>query len=156
MKKVLLLLLFTIVFCGDYRKPTRAQRKCFVKRLGEETTIKLFESLRKYHRTNGKATLLDYILDKRPDLKDVADECLLHMNRRRRLDKKKNTQNEDIINLAVKYYLDSLMKDNKTRNELLKNLKKNKNLALMSCKAFIENKEFCEPVINAMQQNLEN
>ena len=147
---LLLLLIFTFTLCSDYRKPTRAQKKCLVKRLGEEVAKKLLESLRKYHRSNGKATLLDYIIDKRPDLKEVADECLLNI-RRRRLDKN-NQLNE--VDEFVEYYFKSLMKDNKAKSELYKELKKNKSLAIITCETFMQNKEYCKPVVEAMLKTL--
>ena len=152
MKNVLLLLfVFTFAFCSDYRKPTKTQKKCFVKRIGEDATIKLLESLRKYHRTNGKATLLDYILDKRPDLKDAADVCLLNI-RRRRLDKKKPEMKD--IDAAIQYYLESLGRDNKVTKDLKKGLNENKNLAILSCKSYIQDKTLCRPIIESMLKNL--
>ena len=152
MKSVLLLLfILTFTFCMDYRKPTITQKKCFVKRLGEEATKKLLESLRKYHRTHGKATLLDYILDKRPDLKDVADVCLLN-NRRRRLDKKKFDSKE--IDNVVQYYLDSVLRDNNIKKQLEKGLKENKNLAILACKSHLQYKDICKPMIESMLKNL--
>ena len=153
MKYILLLLfIFTFTFCLDYRKPTKTQKKCFAKRLGEDATQKLLESLRKYHRTHGKATLLDYILDKRPDLKDVADVCLLNI-RRRRLDKKNKNPGMKEIDQAIKYYMDSLGRDSKVRNELSKGLKENKNLAIHTCKSYLQDKELCKLIIESMQKN---
>ena len=157
MKNVLLILfLLTIESCSDYRKPTSAQRKCFVKRLGEENTKKLFDSLRKYHRSHGKATLLDYILDKRPDLKSIADECLLSIKRRRldRRSKKKNID-KDELDKTVKYYVSSLLKDGEAKDELFNNLKKNKNLAILSCKSFLEKKEYCRPVVESLLDGMD-
>ena len=146
MKNILVLMLFFIgAFCGDYRKPTRSQRKCFVKKIGEELTRKLLDSLRKFHRSNGKATLLDYILEKREDLKYVADECLLGIRRRRRLDNELNS-----LESIVKYYLNAILKDEKAKKEFSDALKKNKQMANEICEKYIHNKQFCIPLIDSM------
>ena len=77
MKSVLLLFLFTFIFCGDYRLPSKSEEKCLTNALGLEQAKKLLDSLEKYHTVNKKATLLDYILAQRPELKEVSDKCLL-------------------------------------------------------------------------------
>ena len=74
-----------------------------------------FSSFRKYHRSNGKATLLDYILDKRQDLKEVAKECLLKI-RRRRLDKTADVIDEAFKNEMVNYYLKAILRDENVVN----------------------------------------
>ena len=146
MKNILLLIiLFIGAFCRDYRKPTRTQRKCFVKNIGEEETRKLFDSLRKYHRSHGKATLLDYIFDKREDLKSIADECLLNTSRRRRLDKEL-----DSVERIIKYYLDSFLKDEKMKKEFSEALKKNKKEANQVCQKSMQNSELCNQLIDIM------
>ena len=141
----LLIILFIGVFCGDYRKPTRSQRKCFVKNIGEELTRKLFDSLRKFHRTNGKATLLDYILEKREDLRYVADECLLGNRRRRRLDNVLNS-----FESIIKYYLNAILKDENAKKEFSDALKKNKQMANEVCNKYLHNKDYCTPLIDSM------
>ena len=145
MKNIFLIILFIGAFCGDYRKPTRSQRKCFVNKIGEESTRKLLDSLRKFHRSNGKATLLDYILEKRQDLKDIADECLLSNRRRRRLDKEINS-----LESIVKYYLNAILKDENAKKEFSDALKKNKQMANEICEKYLHNKQFCTPLIESM------
>ena len=146
MKNILLvIILFIGAFCGDYRKPTRSQRKCFVKKIGEELTRKLFDSLRKYHRSNGKAKLLDYIFDKRQDLKNVAEECLLSFRRRRRLDGELNS-----IESIVKYYLNAILKDEKVKKEFSDALKKNKKMGNEICEKYLQNKQYCTLLIDSM------
>ena len=145
MKNIFFIILFLGIFCGDYRKPTRSQRKCFVKKIGEEPTKKLLDSLRKFHRSNGKATLLDYILEKREDLKHIADECLLNNRRRRRLDNELNS-----LESIVKYYLNAILKDEKAKKEFSDALKKNKQMANEICEKYLHNKQFCTPLIDSM------
>ena len=155
MKNICLIILFISVFCGDYRKPTRTQRKCFVKKIGEEPTQKLLDSLRKFHRSNGKATLLDYILEKRQDLKNIADECLLNNRRRRRLDKldklgKLDSNQLNSLESMVKYYLKAILKDEKAKKQFSDGLKKNKQMAKEICEKYLHNKQFCTPLIDSM------
>ena len=145
MKNIFLIILFIGAFCGDYRKPTRSQRKCFVKKIGEELTRNLLDGLRKFHRSNWKATLLDYILEKRQDLKNIADECLLSNRRRRRLDKEINS-----IESIVKYYLNAILKDENAKKEFSDALKKNKQKANETCEKYLHNKQFCTPLIESM------
>ena len=145
MKNIFFIILFLGIFCGDYRKPTRSQRKCFVQKIGEEPTKKLLDSLRKFHRSNGKATLLDYILEKRQDLKYIADECLLNIRRRRRLDNELNS-----LESIVKYYLNAILKDEKAKKEFSDALKKNKQMANEICEKYLHNKQFCTPLIDSM------
>jgi hypothetical protein len=150
---ILLSLLFFTVFCGDYRKPTRAQRNCFVKNIGEEETKKLIISLRKYHRTNGKATLLDYILDKRTDLKNIADECLLKI--KRRLDKISDDIDKAFQNQLVDYYMKAILRDERVKSEIINDLKVNKNFAVKSCSKHLNVEDLCALIIDKILQKLE-
>ena len=152
-KEIILFFLFVTVFCGDYRKPTRASRNCFVNILGEEKTKKLLQSLRKYHRSNGKATLLDYILDKRQDLKEVAKECLLKI-RRRRLDKTADVIDEAFKNEMVNYYLKAILRDENVKNQLIEKLRTNEQVALKTCNNFLVSEEICKMVINKLVEKL--
>ena len=150
---ILLSFLFFTVFCGDYRKPTRAQRNCISKKIGEEETKKLILSLRKYHRTNGKATLLDYILDKRLDLKDLVNECLLKT--KRRLDKISDDIDKAFKNQLVDYYMKAILRDERVKTEVINNLKVNKDYAINSCSNFLTDKDICTLVIDKILQKLE-
>ena len=150
---ILLSFLFLTVFCGDYRKPTRAQRNCIASKIGEEETKKLILSLRKYHRTNGKATLLDYILKKREDLRSVANECLLKI--RRRLDKISDDIDKAFKNQLVDYYFKAILRDERTKTEVINNLKINKEYAISSCSNILTDKEMCTLVIEKIMQKLE-
>ena len=146
--------LFFTVFCGDYRKPTRAQRNCIAKKIGEEETKKLILSLRKYHRTNGKATLLDYILDKRGDLKSVADECLLKI--KRRLDKISDDIDKAFKNQLIDYYMKALLRDERVKSEIINNLEINKNLAISSCSNFLNDKDICTLIVDKIMNEIKN
>ena len=150
---ILISLLFFTVFCGDYRKPTRAQRNCFVKNIGEEETKKLIISLRKYHRTNGKATLLDYILDKRTDLKNIANECLLKI--KRRLDKISDDIDKAFKSQLVDYYMKAILRDERVKTEILNNLKLNRDFAINACSNHLNDKNICTLVIDKIVQKLE-
>ena len=150
---ILLSYLFFTVFCGDYRKPTRAQRNCISKKIGEEETKKLILSLRKYHRTNGKATLLDYILDKRTDLKNIANECLLKI--KRRLDKISDDIDKAFQNQLVDYYMKALLRDERVKSEIINDLKVNKNVAVKSCLKLLDVKDICTLIIDKLLEKLE-
>ena len=149
----IVLILFTSIICGDYRMPNKSERKCLVKKLGEKDTQKLLASLRKYHRANGKATLYDYILDKRPDLKEVSNQCLLKI-KKRRLDGTKDEKNETITNSLFKYYLNSILRDEKIKNAMIQGLKKNNNEAIKVCLQILPNKAICKTVIYYLIQQL--
>ena len=145
-----LIILFIGAFCRDYRWPTGTQIKCFKKYIGEGGVKKLLESFRKYHRSHGKATLLDYILDKRGDLKSISDECLLKISRRRRrLDKEENM---DFVERIIKYYLDAILKDEKMKAQFSEALKKNKETAIEVCKKSMQNSELCAQIIEMMDK----
>ena len=147
----LLIILLIGVFCYDYRKPSAAAKKCMEKKMGKENTKKLLESLRKYHRTNGKATILDFILEKRPELKDVAEECLLKIKKKRRLDKEKKSNMEQMEQSEIlDYYMKALLKDQKTKNAILSELNENGNQAIDECKKFLPSEEICKMVIDLM------
>ena len=159
MKNILLFLfLFVFVFCSDYRKPAHSEKKCLVNELGLEQTKKLLESLRKYHRVNGKATLLDYILDKRPELKEVSDKCLLKIGKkkRRNLDKIQDAIDEALNNEVVNYYLKSILRDEQVKNELISELKKGNKEAIDACKNFLPSDEMCKLVLSLLAKSLEN
>ena len=156
MKRFLrLLILFIGIICSDYRKPSKSERKCLVKKLGEINTTKLLASLRKYHRSYGKATLLDYILAQRPDLKEVADICLLKI-KKRRADNPEELINKAVDNALVKYYFNSIMRDEKIKTEIIKELKKNDNEGLKACLKVLPDKEICQLVIDLLAKILEN
>ena len=157
MKNVLLLFLLIGVFCGDYRRPSPTQKKCIEKKIGKEPTKKLLESLRKYHRTNGKATILDYILEKRGDLKDVAEECLLGTRRRRRrLDKTVSEKiNDSFNNKVVKYYMNALLRDPKAKTSILENIDKAQKDSIKACKRYLKSDEICKMVVDAILQRIE-
>ena len=154
----LLIILLIGVFCYDYRKPSAAAKKCMEKKMGKENTKKLLESLRKYHRTNGKATILDFILEKRPELKDVAEKCLLKITKKRRLDKENKSnieqmeqQMKDLFESEIlDYYMKALLKDQKTKNAILSELNENGNQAIDECKKFLPSEEICKMVIDLM------
>ena len=150
MKYLLLLILLIALLCEDYRRPTRTQRKCFVKKIGKDLTNELLKSLSNYHNSYDKATLLDYILDRRPDLNVIADECLLSM-KRRRMDKNQNT--EDRI---IKYYLNSILKDKKAKISISNNLNINYNLGLNACKQYLLNQQICPLLLKSMKQLYDN
>ena len=150
---IFLSFLFFTVFCGDYRKPTRAQRNCFVNKIGEEETKKLILSLRKYHRTNGKATLLDYILDKRTDLKNIANECLLKI--KRRLDRISDDIDKAFQNQLVDYYMKAILRDERVKSEIINDLKVNKNVAVKSCLKILDVKDICTLIIDKLLEKLE-
>ena len=150
---IFLSFLFFTVYCGDYRKPTRAQRNCFAKKIGEEETKKLILSLRKYHRTNGKATLLDYILDKRTDLKSIADECLLKI--KRRLDRISDDIDKAFQNQLVDYYMKALLRDERVKSEIINDLKVNKNFAVKSCSKHLNVEDLCALIIDKILEKLE-
>ena len=150
----ILLILFISISCSDYRKPSKSQRKCLVKKLGETEAKKLLASLRKYHRTNGKATLYDYILARRPDLKEISDECLLKI-KKRRLDKTEDAISKAFDNPLVKYYLKSILRDEKVKNELLEELKKENNEAIKACLKTLPNQEICKLVCDLLAKQLE-
>ena len=158
MKNVLLLFLLIGVFCGDYRRPSPTQKKCIEKKIGKEQTKKLLESLRKYHRTNGKATILDYILEKRGDLKGVAEECLLgSRRRRRRLDKTVSEKiNDSFNNKVVKYYMNALLRDPKAKTSILDNIDKAQKDSIKACKRYLKSDEICKMVVDAILQRIEN
>ena len=157
MKNVLLLFLLIGVFCGDYRRPSPTQKKCIEKKIGKEQTKKLLESLRKYHRTNGKATILDYILEKRGDLKGVAEECLLgSRRRRRRLDKTVSEKiNDSFNNKVVKYYMNALLRDPKAKTSILDNIDKAQKDSIKACKRYLKSDEICKMVVDAILQRIE-
>ena len=157
MKNVLLLFLLIGVFCGDYRRPSPTQKKCIEKKIGKEPTKKLLESLRKYHRTNGKATILDYILEKRGDLKGVAEECLLgSRRRRRRLDKTVSEKiNDSFNNKVVKYYMNALLRDPKAKTSILDNIDKAQKDSIKACKRYLKSDEICKMVVDAILQRIE-
>ena len=157
MKNVLLLFLLIGVFCGDYRRPSPTQKKCIEKKIGKEPTKKLLESLRKYHRTNGKATILDYILEKRGDLKGVAEECLLgSRRRRRRLDKTVSEKiNDSFNNKVVKYYMNALLRDPKAKTSILDNIDKAQKDSIKACKRYLQSDEICKMVVDAILQRIE-
>ena len=149
-----LLILFISISCSDYRKPSKSERKCLVKKLGEAETKKLLASLRKYHRTNGKATLYYYILARRPDLKEISAECLLKI-KKRRLDKTEDAISKAFDNPLVKYYLKSILRDEKVKNELIEELKKENNEALKACLKTLPNQEICKLVCDLLAKQLE-
>ena len=153
MKSVLLLFLLIGVFCGDYRRPSPTQKKCIEKKIGKEQTQKLIESLRKYHRINGKATILDYILEKREELKNVADECLL--GNRRRLDKNISEQiNEAFNNSLVNYYMKALLRDPKAKSAILNNIEKTQEESIKACKTYLTNDKICKMVVDAIIERI--
>ena len=159
MRNFLLLIILLIgVFCYDYRKPNAAARKCMEKKMGKENTKKLLESLRKYHRTNGKATILDFILEKRPELKDVAEECLLKIQKKRRLDRKNKIIADQIKDLfdteIIDYYMKALLKDQKTKNAILSELNENEKEAIDECKKFLPSEEICKMVIDLIRKKI--
>ena len=159
---LLLMVLFIGVFCGDYRRPSPTAKKCMEKIMGKSNVKKLIESLRKYHRTNGKATILDFILEKRPELKNVAEECLLKTKRRRRrLDRKSNTLNsvneqlDELFNTElVEYYMRALLRDKKAKNAILSELDKNEAEGINACKQFLGNEEMCKMIINTIRRKI--
>ena len=158
MKNVLLLLLlFVFVFCSDYRKPSHSEKKCLLTELGLEQTKKLLASLRKYHRVNGKATLLDYILDKRPELKEVSDKCLLKIGKkkRRNLDKLQDAFDNAMNDEMVNYYLKSILRDEQVKNELISELKKGNKEAINACKNFLPSDEICKLILTLLAKSLE-
>ena len=90
MKAYIYLILFLSVVCKDLRRPGRTTLKCFKKLLGEEQVKELFASFRKYHRSNGKANFTEFINDKKPELKETLEKCLLKgLKEKRRLNKVK-------------------------------------------------------------------
>ena len=152
-----IIVLFIGVFCGDYRSPSPKQKKCLEKKIGNEKTKELLESLKKYNRTNAKATILDFILEEKPELKNVAEECLLKIKRRRRLNKRKkiadkidNAFNNDV----AKYYMDALLRDPGTKDKILRDIHRNRNDAVKSCQKFVANEEICDLVINMIIKNI--
>ena len=158
MKNVLLLLLlFVFVFCSDYRKPSHSEKKCLLTELGLEQTKKLLASLRKYHRVNGKATLLDYILDKRPELKEVSDKCLLKIGKkkRRNLDKLQDAFDNAMNDEMVNYYLKSILRDEQVKNELISELKKGNKEAINACKNFLPSDDICKLILTLLAKSLE-
>ncbi len=164
MKTFLLLMvmvLFIGVFCGDYRSPSHAAKKCMEKIMGKLNVKKLIKSLRKYHKTNAKATILDFILEKRPELKNVAEECLLKTKRRRRLDRYSNTLNafneqldELFNNEIIEYYMRALLRDKKAKNAILSELDKNEEEGINACKQFLGKEEMCKMIINTMRRKI--
>ena len=159
MKNILLLLiLFTFSFCSDYRKPSRTEKKCLINNLGEVQTQKLLESLRKYHRVNGKATLLDYILERRPEMKEIADKCLLKVDKkdRRRLDYNLQDAIDSALNNSmVNYYLESILRDQELKSELISELNKENGEALKACKDYLESEEMCKMVLSLLAESIE-
>ena len=158
---LLLMVLFIGVFCGDYRRPSPAAKKCMEKMMGKLNVKKLIESLRKYHRTNGKATILDYILEKRPELKNVAEECLLKTKRRRRLDRYSNTLNafneqldEIFNNELMEFYMRALLRDKKAKNAILSELDKNESEGIEACKQLLAKEEICKMIINKLKKKI--
>ena len=154
MKNILLFLLFISVFCGDYRKPTKAERNCIVNKLGEIKAKKLLISLRKYHRSNGKATLLDYILNKRQDLKEVAEECLLKIGKRR-MDDTQDTIEEAFKNEMVNYYLKFILRDQRVKKEIIDKLKHNDQTAYKTCNKFLVSEDICKMVVDKLIEKLQ-
>ena len=144
---LLIIILFIGAFCRDYRKPSRMQRKCFENNIGEENTRILLDYLGKYHRFHRKATFLDYIFDKRKDLRNIADECLLNITRRSRLNREFNS-----TQIIVKYYLDSFLKDKKMEKKFSEALKKNEKEAIEVCQKSMQNSELCNILIDIMSK----
>ena len=159
MKYILLLLfVWTLATCSDYRFPSKSEKKCFVNQIGEEKTKTLLQSLRKYHRTNGKATLLDYILAKRPELKYISDKCLLKIKRKRKLDGNKLLQDafdKAMENKLVKYYLKSILRDTALKNKFVDLLKKDNNEALDACKKYLPDEGICKIIMQMLADSIE-
>ena len=160
MKRLILLFLFSLIVCGDYRKPSKVERKCIIKKIGIEPAKKLFASLRKYHRSHGKATLLDYINAEREDLKELADECLLKINKRRNLNNKKNKSiglAGDLFNSPMaSYYLEAMLRDEKVKKQLLTELSKSKVAAIAICKEIISDDTLCKLIAEMLITYLES
>ena len=158
--KALLLFFFLFVFaiCSDYRRPSKSQIKCFIREIGMVETKKLLESLRKYHRTNGKATLLDYILQKRLDLKAVSDKCLLKINNRirRRLDKLDEAFNQALNQKLVKYYINSILRDKKVKDAFIYHLNNNNKEGLRACTKFLVNEKLCTRIMKMLAKTIED
>ena len=70
-------------------------------------------------------------------------------------DQKKKNIDKDELDKTIKYYVNSLLKDGEAKDELFNNLKKNKNLAILSCKSFLERKEYCRPVVESLLDGMD-
>ena len=150
MKIIFLFCLIFIVVCEDYRKPNKEMRKCLKETIGKENLKSLLLSLRKYHATNSKATLLDLINDRKPEYKDIIEKCLVK-NQRRRLEK----IGSDIVNPEEYFYVRAILKDKKVRRKIYKHLKKEgKETAIEICLKFINNNNSCKYIVNLFSQKL--
>lgn len=158
--KTLLLIIVLLVgaFCGDYRMPSQKQKKCIEKKIGKEETKKLIESLIKYHKTNAKATILEYILDRRPELKDVAEECLLNIKRRRRLNRRKKTVSQRLDEAfqtdMFKYFIQSISRDPKIKEKLTQDIDKGRDEGIDSCKSLFVSEKFCTMLVDKTLKNI--
>ena len=131
MKNYIFIILILGTICSDHRRPSKYTKNCFINALGEEKTKALLSSFRKYHRTNGKAKFSDFIIAKRPELKETLEKCL---------EKKRTLNGED--NEGEKIIVSDKFKEMK---EALK--KGNIKEALNKCKLLRLNERFCQRLI---------
>ena len=150
MKVYIYLILFLSIICKDIRKPIKATLKCFRQKFGKEKVKSLLASFRKYHRSNGKANFTVFINDRKPELKETLEKCLLKgLKEKRRLNKEKKLEKK-VISL-----LKSLIKDKKIKNEIRKkinngNLKK----AINICYNVIKVRSICKGYVKKFAKNL--
>ena len=147
MKNYIYLLLLLSVICSDYRRPTKSAKNCLIMKYGEEETKQLLAGLRKYHRSHGKATFYEYILAKKPELKEEVEECLMPKIRRRLETKKGKTKKSAVM----EYYLQSIIKDKKVKKKIMRGLsRKTKSKAVKKCKKYLAQKGACKYVVRKL------
>ena len=150
MKAYIYLILFLSIVCKDLRRPTKATLKCLRQKLGKEQVKSLHASFRKYHRSNGKANFTEFINDKKPELKETLEKCLLKgLKEKRRLNKEKKLEKK-----ALKL-LKSFIKDKKVKNEIKKEIE-NGNLknAIIKCNDVIKMKTICKGFVKKIAKKL--
>ena len=146
MKTYIYLILFLSIICKDLRRPTKATVKCLKQKLGKEKVKSLIESFRKYHRNHGKANFTEFINDKKSELKETLEKCLLVNNRR--------LDDEKVMETTLKE-LKSLLKHNVLAKQI-RTFVKNGNLkkAVQKCNTIIKEKLTCQRFVKKMAKKI--